>query len=158
MKPLKFTSKKEAGRSHYFVNRKLMEEALFALPPGRYDWTIEKHKRKASPKQFGWLYGSIYPLSWIALLDAGYEMKSIEDVDMFWKGLFANKEVLIKETGQLLTLPLSKSEFFTIDHMAYCSSIRTHCEDFLNAYIPEPDVNWKRHREKMQEEISKLDK
>ena len=113
------------------------------LPKGNYSVTIEKWRNKASYSQFAWLYGCIYPLTLIALNDAGYEFTTIDEVDNFWKMLFANKELLIRETGQIITVPLSKSEFKTIDHMAYCSNIRNFCEEYLNTYIPEPDPNWK---------------
>jgi hypothetical protein len=114
-----------------------------SLPKGNYSVTVEKWRNKASYSQFGWLYGCIYPLTLIALNDAGYEFTTIDEVDNFWKMLFANKELLIRETGQIITVPLSKKEFLTIDHMAYCSNIRNFCEKYLNTYIPEPDPNWK---------------
>lgn len=143
MKPLKYISRKEKDKPHHFINRKLMEQELNALPPGRYDWTIERHKRKASHEQFKWLYGSIYPLTLIALNDAGYEFTTIEEIDLFWKSLFASKDLLIRETGEIKKIPLSKSEFVTIDHMAYCSNIRDYCQEYLNIFIPDPDPNWK---------------
>jgi hypothetical protein len=73
---------------------------------------------------------------------------------MFWKELFANKELLIIETGEIRNIPVSKSEFLTIDHMAYTSNIRTYCQEYLSCNIPDPDVNWKEHKKEMQKLIN----
>jgi hypothetical protein len=90
----------------------------------------------------------VYPLSLIALNDAGYEFTNIDQVDIFWKSLFANKDVLNRETGEIMKIPLSKSEFMTIDEMTYCDSIRNYCSEYLGANIADPDPNWKQHNVK----------
>jgi hypothetical protein len=122
---------------------------LDLLPPGKYQNTTEKYKRKASHEQFKYLYGLVYPLSLIALNDAGYEFTNIDQVDLFWKAMFANKEVLNRETGEILKLPLSKSEFMTIDEMTYCDAIRNYCSEYLMTSIPDPDPNWKLHKNQL---------
>jgi len=96
--------------------------------------------------QFGYLYGLVYPLSLLALNEAGYEFTNIDQVDIFWKSMFANKEILNRETGEIMTMPQSKSEFMTIDEMAYTDAIRTYCAEYLNASIPDPDSNYKQKR------------
>lgn len=154
MKPLHYIASKDEKGWHW-PNRKVMEAELASLPPGRYDYTIEKHKKKASLKQFGWLFGLIYPQSLILLNQAGYEMTTIEECDLFWKSLFASKEVLIRETGEIRLIPLSKREFLTIDHMAYCSNIRNYCEEYLGGYIDDPDPDWKQRKAEIQAEIEK---
>lgn len=108
------------------------------IPDGKYKITIEKNYNKASVSQFGWLYASVYPLSMIALNDSGYEFTNIDQVDTFWKSLFANTELLNRETGEVMILPKSKADFVTIDQMAYCNKIRDYCSEYLGAYIPEP--------------------
>ena len=154
MKPLHYIATKD-DKGWHFPNRKGMEADLASLPPGRYDYTIEKHKRKASPKQFGWLFGLIYPQSLILLNQAGYEFTTVEQVDLFWKSLFASKEVLIRETGEIRMIPLSKAEFLTIDHMAYCSNIRNYCEEYLGGYIQDPDPDWKKRKAEVEAELLK---
>lgn len=152
MKPLLYIATKDAKGWHW---QKGMQEAISALPPGRYDWQIEKHKKKASLKQFGWLFGLIYPQSLILLNQAGYEFTTVEQVDLFWKSLFASKEVLIRETGEIRMIPLSKAEFLTIDHMAYCSNIRNYCEEYLCGYIEDPDPDWKKRKAEIEAELLK---
>jgi len=143
MKKLIYYTDKEEGKPYKYLNPSLRQQELDALPKGRYRETIEKFHRKATHLQFGYLYGLVYPLSMIALNDAGYEFVNIDQVDLFWKSLFANKEVMNRESGEILKIPLSKSEFVTIDEMTYCDAIRNYCSEYLNADIPDPKPDWK---------------
>jgi len=147
MKKIKAIGVKEENKPFRVISAKILRDELDNLPKGRFKITVEKYYKKASTEQFGWLYGSIYPLSLIALNDAGYEFTNVDQVDIFWKCMFANKEVLNRETGEIMKIPLSKSEFKTVDQMLYCNSIRDHCSEYLGAYIPEPDINWKKLKE-----------
>jgi hypothetical protein len=139
---------KEEGKPYRIVNASAYRMQLDLLPPGKYQNTTEKYKRKASHSQFQYLYGLVYPLSLIALNESGYEFTNIDQVDTFWKGMYANKEVLNRETGEIMKLPLSKSEFMTIDEMTYCDAIRNYCSEYLMTTIPDPDPNWKQHKTK----------
>jgi len=143
MKKLIYYTDKEEGKPYKYLNPSLRQQELDSLPKGRYRETIEKFHRKATHLQFGYLYGLVYPLSMIALNDAGYEFVNIDQVDLFWKSLFANKEVMNRESGEILKIPLSKSEFVTIDEMTYCDAIRNYCSEYLNADIPDPKPDWK---------------
>jgi hypothetical protein len=145
LKKISYISIKEEGKSLRVINSRLLREETDRLPKGKYQLTIEKYKRKASHLQFKWLYGSVYPLSLIALNDAGYEFVNIDQVDLFWKSMFANKEVLNRETGEILKIPLSKSEFMTMDEITYCDAIRNYCSEYLNTNIPDADPNYKQH-------------
>lgn len=136
---------KEAGKPFREINLSAYRMQLDLLPPGKYQTVTEKYKRKATHQQFKYLYGVVYPLSLLALINAGYEFVNIDDVDVFWKRMFANKEILNRETGEIMILPLSKSQFKTIDEMAYCDSIRNYCSEYLNTNVPDPETNWKQH-------------
>ena len=127
-------------------SRKVFADDLTKAPNGKVKITVEKYYRKASILQFGYLYGVILPLSWIALNDAGYEFTNVDQVDQFWKSMFATKEILNRETGEVMTLPLSKSEFKTIDEMVYSDKIREYVAEYLNTVIPDPDINYKQKR------------
>jgi hypothetical protein len=146
---------KEKGKPFRVQAADIYKKQLDELPPGKYKQTTEKYYAKASPSQFGWLYGLIYPQSMIALNDAGYEFTNVDQVDLFWKSMFANKEVLVRETGQIMTIPLSKSEFLTIDHMTYSESIRQYCNEYLSYTIEDPDPNWKQRKEEIQKQLNK---
>jgi len=140
---------KEEGKPFRVVNTKVFRADLDSLPKGKYQIIAEKYKRKASPPQFRYLYGLVYPLSMIALNDAGYEFVNIDQVDAFWKSMFCLKEVLNRETGEIMKIPMSKSEFMTIDEMTYCDAIRNYCSEYLNAEIPDPDPNWKSNKNRI---------
>jgi hypothetical protein len=146
MNKLVYIGIKEDFKPFRVQSASVMKIELDALPKGKYKVIVQKYYKKASPSQFAWLYGSIYPLSMIALNDAGYEFVNIDQVDTFWKMMFANKEVLNRETGEILKLPLSKSEFMTVDEMTYCDAIRNYCGEYLMTTIPDPDPNYKQYR------------
>lgn len=148
MKKIQAIGIKEASKPFRVQNSKVFRSDLDGLPNGKYQLTVAKYYRKASHEQFKYLYGLVYPLSLLALNDAGYEFVNIDEVDIFWKSIFANKEVLNRETGEIMKIPLSKSEFKTIDEMTYCDAIRNYCSEYFNTEIPDPDPNWKLNKTK----------
>jgi hypothetical protein len=150
MKKIQAIGIAEKGKPYRMLYAKAFREQLDNLPPGKYQHTVDKYKRKATPLQFGYLYGLVYPLSMIALNDAGYEFTNIDQVDVFWKLMFANKDVLNRETGEIMKIPLSKSEFMTIDEMTYTDAIRNYCSEYLSANIPDPDPNYKQNKNNNQ--------
>src|ERR1035437_78226 len=149
MKPVQTTGIKEKNKSFHVINSASFKKELDLLPVGRYRIIVDRLKRKASPEQFRYLYGSVYPLSMIALNNAGYEFVNIDEVDIFWKEIFANKEIMNRETGEVMKVPQSKSQFMTIDEMTYCDAIRNYCSEYFNTYISDPDPNWKQHKDKL---------
>lgn len=147
MKKIQVIGFKEEMKPFQMPMANTFRQQLDTLPPGKYQITVEKYKRVATHQQFGYLYSIVYPLSLIALNNAGYEFTDIDQVDAFWKEMFATKPLLNRETGEIMTLPLAKSEFMTIDEMAYTDSIRNYCSEYLNTNIPDPDKDWKRKKD-----------
>jgi hypothetical protein len=135
-------SKKE-GKSFAEFHKREFNKAIASLPKGIYEIIVKPWRRKATPLQFGYLYGLVYSKALPALIDAGYEFTEIDQVDMFFKSLFANKKIINRETGEIMQLPQSKSEFDTIDENLYCNQIRDYCAEYLNTFIPDPNPNWK---------------
>ena len=146
MKKITAIGIKEEGKPYRVIHANVFRADLDSLPVGKYTHTVEKYHKKASHEQFKYLYGVVYPLSLIALNDAGYEFTNIEQVDLFWKGIFANKEILNRESGEIMKIPLSKSEFKTIDEMTYCDAIRNYCSEYFNTHIPDPNPNYKKDK------------
>jgi len=135
---------KEDGKPFVIHNPDLFRLSLNQLPEGHYKLPVEKCHRKASTKQFGYLYSVVYPLMLEALQQTGMDaFKTVDDVDMWCKWKWANTDVLDFELGCSIKLPMSKSQFKTVDEMAYCNKIREWCIDKLDLEIPDPDVNWK---------------
>jgi hypothetical protein len=155
MKRLEYTGIKEENKAFKLENGHDFRVQLNLLPPGRYFVAVQKEYKKATRKQFAWLYNGIYEESLIALNNEGYDFYDVDEVDLFWKSLFANKKVANPETGEIITMPMSKREFLTIDHAAYVANIRYYTSVYLHADIADPDVNWKEHKREMQLLIEK---
>ena len=143
MKTIKAIGVKEVGKPFAILQSQSFRSTLDALPEGRYWLKVDRFYKKITGSQRGYLYGYIYPLSLIALNDVGYEFTNTDQVNDFWMALFASKDILNRETGEIIRLPLSKSEFSTVDQMAYIDQIRNYCAEYLGVYIDEPDANWK---------------
>jgi hypothetical protein len=146
MKKIIYPAIKSDDTDFRIINSKLFKAELNALKKGKYRVIVEKYHRKASHEQFKYLYGLVYPLSMVALNDAGYEFTSIDEVDIFWKTMFANKKIINRESGEIITVPVTKSQFLTIDEMTYCDAIRNYCSEYLGTSIPDPDPNWKQNK------------
>ncbi|OQB67232.1 MAG: hypothetical protein BWX92_04025 [Deltaproteobacteria bacterium ADurb.Bin135] len=134
---------KEDGKAFRIINRALLDKELTELPKGKYRLLIEKYKRKKSNPQLGYLFACVYPLSQKLLLDAGWELATIDEVDVFWKSKFANREIVNRNTGEVENIPDLKRNFTTTDMMAYIDAIRNYCSEYLNGYIPGPEEQTK---------------
>ena len=138
MKPLHYISTKDAS-GHKFPGRQKMLEELAALPPGRYDWTIEKHKKKKSLSQLGYYFAVVLPMFRDFALEQGWEFESIEEVDIYLKSLFADREIANKHTGEMIKIPALKRNMTTSEFSTYVNQVRDWCSEFLGGYIPEPN-------------------
>lgn len=157
MRKLEYMAVKEDGKPFRVHGSELMREQLDALPPNQYVVGITAFHKKATTKQFGWLFNCIYPQMLIGLNNAGYEFTTVLEVDLFCKTMWANKELLNMETGQIISVPLSKAEFLTIDHMAYVDNIRRYALGYLGTTISDPDPNWKKRQKEVENLIKKQD-
>lgn len=144
MKKITAFATKEDGKPLEIHNKPSFLNSLSVLLKGKYKITVEKYYTKSTPSQFGWLYACVYPHSLIALNAEGYEFTTIDEVDEFWKTLYANKPNLNRETGQIVDVPMSKAQFLTVDQMTYCESIRHYCLEYLGYSIPDPDKDYKK--------------
>jgi hypothetical protein len=138
MQKIQYIGIKEDGKAFRVVNSKLLTEELNRLSKGKYRLTVEKYRKNKSNPQLGYLFACVYPLSQKLLLDAGWELPSIESVDAFWKQKFAESRIVNRHTGEVLEIPGLKREFTTTEMMGYIESIRQYCAEYLGGYIPEP--------------------
>ena len=139
MNKIQYIGIKEPDKAFRIVNSKLLNEELKRLPKGKYRVIIERWRKNKSNPQLGYLFACVYPLSRKLLLDAGWELPTIEEVDVFWKSRFADQEIVNRHTGEIMIVPGLKRNFTTTDMMAYIDSIRNYCSEFLNGYIPSPE-------------------
>lgn len=138
MNKISYIGIKEEGRAFRIVNRALLDQELTALPKGKYSLVVEKYRNKKSNPQLGYYFACLLPLSWKLLLDAGWDIASLDEVDVFWKSKFANQDIVNKDTAEVVSIPALKRNFTTTDMMAFCDAIRNYCSEYLGGYIPEP--------------------
>lgn len=131
---------KEDGAPFRVVSSKLFKQEFGALPKGRYRITVDKLRNSKSQPQLGYYYACVLPLSWKALTEAGWEFESEEEVEAFWKDKFAEKEIVNRNTGEVMTIPALKRDMTTTEMMTYVDSIRNYCAEYLGAVIPDPET------------------
>lgn len=139
---------------------KLMVEkrrGLFNLRP-LYDWfvsqldglyriEVRKVRKPRSNDQNGWLWGCIYPMLLDALIDAGWEFVSVEQVHEFFKSQMTADKVVNKHTGEVIEFPGSTATMDTVTFSTYCEKLREYALEYLNVEIPDPDKYWRCHEE-----------
>jgi len=139
---------KENGKPFRIVNKALLEKELIGLPAGRYRLTIDKWRKEKSNPQLRWLFGQVYPLVLHGLIDVGFEdITTIEEVDAYMKSMFANREIINRNSGEIITVPALKRNFTTVEMMTFTDSIRTWSQEYLNVTIPEPGESYEMNLE-----------
>ena len=143
MTSLDYIGIKEDGKTFRVINKALLEKELIELPKGKYRLIIEKLRRKKSNSQLAWLFGQVYPIVLKGLVDIGYEdFTTLAQVDELCKSMFAKREIVNRNTGEIITVPSLKRDFSTIEMMTYTDAIRNWAEDYLKVTIPEPEQNY----------------
>lgn len=110
---------------------------------GIYRIEVKKVRKPRSNDQNGWLWGCIYPMLLEALLDAGWEFVSVEQVHEFFKAQMTADKVVNKHTGEIIEFPGSTAMMDTVTFSTYCEKLREYAREFLNIEIPDPDRFWK---------------
>lgn len=110
---------------------------------GIYGIEVKKVRKPRSNDQNGWLWGCIYPMLLEALLDAGWEFVSVEQVHEFFKAQMTVDKVVNKHTGEIIEFPGSTAMMDTVTFSTYCEKLREYAREFLNIEIPDPDRFWK---------------
>ena len=149
MQKLSYKAAKQPDGTLHVINRKIMIDDIARLPKGNYTLTIEKYRKSKSLPQLGYLFGCVYPLFLRAAVDAGYdELTTIDEVDAWCKSMFANREIVNKNTGEIIKVPGFKREMTTTEMMTYIDQVRDKCQEYFGVFIPDPesqtDLNFER--------------
>lgn len=120
-------------------NRQLLNETLDNLPLGDYVITITPNRKTRSNQQNAYLWGIVYPAVLFGLQDAGWEIIDEEQVHEYCKQAFAAREVINKDTGEVLSLPNSTARMQTAEFNVYVDKIKAFAFEYLNITIPEPN-------------------
>ena len=140
MKKLVYKAHKDGGVFH-IVNRKMMEDDLRSLPKGNYTLTVEKYRKNKSTSQLGYLFACVYPMFLQAAIDAGWDqLTSVTECDAWCKSMFANREIVNRDTAEIIKVPAFKREMTTTDMTVYINQVRDHCAEYFNVHIPEPET------------------
>lgn len=110
---------------------------------GIYRIEVKKVRKPRSLDQNGWLFGCIYPILLDALLEAGWEFVSVEQVHEFFKAQMTADKVVNKHTGEIVEFPCSTATMDTVTFSTYCEKLREYAKEFLNVDIPDPDKYWR---------------
>lgn len=135
MKRLYYSKK----NTHPAGSRRLLNEMLDSLPLGDYVITITPNRKTRSTQQNAYLWGIVYPAVLFGLQDAGWEIIDEEQVHEYCKQAFAAREVINKDTGEVLSLPSSTASMQTAEFNAYVDKIKAFALEYLNITIPEPN-------------------
>ena len=124
-------------------NLKTLYEFFRNALDGIYRIEVKKIRKPRSNDQNGWLWGCIYPMLLDALLDAGWEFVSMEQVHEFFKSQMISDKVVNKHTGEIIEFPGSTSQMDTVTFSTYCEKLREYAREYLSIEIPDPDRYWK---------------
>ena len=117
----------------------LFFERFFQLPNGDYIFTVTPNRKTRSNQQNAYLWGIVYPAVLFGLQDAGWEITDEEQVHEYCKQAFAAREVINKDTGEVLSLPNSTARMQTAEFNVYVDKIKAFALEYLNITIPEPN-------------------
>ena len=117
----------------------LFFERFFQLPNGDYIFTVTPNRKTRSNQQNAYLWGVVYPAVLLGLKDAGWEITHEEQVHEYCKQAFAAREVINKDTGEVLSLPSSTARMQTAEFNVYVDKIKAFALEYLNVTIPEPN-------------------
>lgn len=140
MTKLTYIGIKEDNKPFRVVNSRLLSDDLNNLPKGRYRLVIDKYRKQKSNPQLGYYFSAVLPLSMQLLNDAGWELTDTDQVDAFWKSQFANREIINRNTGEVMEVPALKRDMTTTEMMTFIDAIRDYCAEYLGGYIPEPET------------------
>ena len=118
---------------------RLLDETINNLPLGDYVITITPNRKTRSTQQNAYLWGIVYPAVLFGLQDAGWEITHEEQVHEYCKQAFAAREVINKDTGEVLSLPSSTARMQTAEFNVYVDKIKAFAFEYLNITIPEPN-------------------
>ena len=117
----------------------LFFERFCQLPNGDYIFTVTPNRKTRSNQQNAYLWGVVYPAVLLGLKDAGWEITHEEQVHEYCKQAFAAREVINKDTGEVLSLPSSTARMQTAEFNVYVDKIKAFALEYLNITIPEPN-------------------
>jgi hypothetical protein len=141
LRKIQYIGLKKDNTSFRIVSSENFKKELNLLPEGRYKVTVEKYRKNKSNPQLGWLFACIYPFVLRGLNDLGWEITSLDDVDILCKDKFASKEIVNINSGEIMEIPALKRDMTTTEFSTYVEAIRKWASEDLMINIPDPETN-----------------
>jgi hypothetical protein len=103
--------------------------------------TVEKWKKQRSLNQNNYYWGCVLPCVIDGMVGVGYPRSVLSTILVhdFLKAKFVKKEVVNKQTGEVISMIGSTSELSTTNMIDYIDDIKTWASEFLGIYIPDPN-------------------
>ena len=121
----------------------VLGEYFKSMSDGLWRIRANKRNRKASSNQFGYLFGKVLKDFQKGLINAGFEASDINDVEAITMKLFASKDIINRNTGEVISIPEKKRKYTTVEMLTFVDSIRNYAAEHLNYFIDEPDPFWR---------------
>lgn len=129
-------------KANGLFNLKPLYDLFNSALDGFYRVEVKKVRKPRTNDQNAWLWGCIYPLMLDALIDAGWEFVSTEQVHEYFKAYMTKDKVINKHTGEIIEFPGSTASMDTVTFSTYCEKLREYASEYLGVDIPDPDKYW----------------
>lgn len=126
------------GKLQFTGNRTWVKDHIARLKDGEYVVEIKKYKKPRSLSQNAYLHGVLIPCFRDALYEAGYDDITLAQVKQHLKTKFLTREIINKETGEILTYVQDTSDLNTEEMGIFFEQVWKYAAEDLNYTIPSP--------------------
>jgi len=122
-------------------NRSLIKRAIASFENKTIKITIERSRRKRSNQQNAYYWGVCLPIVQNGLYDATGETRDLNSIhyQILLPLLAPKREIVNKESGEVINEKMTSSEMTTTDFMEYINEVQKWSAEFLNVDIPDPN-------------------
>lgn len=139
MKKISINSNVEKGKLQ--SNRDFISEAINTFEGKNIILTIEEQKNKRSNQQNAFYFGIVIGIMQLAFKETWGEFYSATEVHEALKSKYCFKEQINENTGEIISIPMSTTNFTTIEWEEYIDKIRAFAMEWFNVLIPFPNEN-----------------
>lgn len=139
MKKIEINSKVQNGTLK--TNRKFIAEAIKTFEGQEIIITFEKRKKKRSNQQNAFYFGIVIGIMQLAFKETWGEFYSANEVHEALKSKYCFREQINENTGEIISIPMSTTNFTTIEWEEYIDKIRKFAMEWFNVSIPFPNEN-----------------
>lgn len=124
-------------------NRALIKEAVESFEGKEIEVTIQRKRKHRSNPQNAFYWGVVLPIVQEGLKDATGEVRDMNSIhyQIILPLVAPKREILNKQTGEVITETMTSSEMTTTEFMEFILSIQQWAAEFLGVTIPDPNEN-----------------